>query len=102
MTFVKKPNPIANKVRPVLPSRSIDVGNIAMLNIAMFTRIVINTIKRHPRIIRQYHNKVVDHYEIPRNVGSFDPNEKNIGTTGINVDGSASSQQKNWQSEGFI
>tara|TARA_B110000046_G_scaffold179055_1_gene207721 strand:+ start:1893 stop:2282 length:390 start_codon:yes stop_codon:yes gene_type:complete len=27
-----------------------------------------------------YHNKVIDHYENPRNVGSFNSNEKNIGT----------------------
>ncbi|XP_068594509.1 iron-sulfur cluster assembly enzyme ISCU [Brachionichthys hirsutus] len=27
-----------------------------------------------------YHKKVVDHYENPRNVGSFDKNSKNVGT----------------------
>ncbi|XP_062873812.1 iron-sulfur cluster assembly enzyme ISCU, mitochondrial [Trichomycterus rosablanca] len=27
-----------------------------------------------------YHKKVVDHYENPRNVGSLDKNDKNVGT----------------------
>ena len=29
---------------------------------------------------RLYHKKVIDHYENPRNVGSFDKKDKNIGT----------------------
>merc|ERR1712147_202699 len=29
---------------------------------------------------RLYHEKVIDHYENPRNVGSFDKNDKNVGT----------------------
>ena len=29
---------------------------------------------------RLYHEKVIDHYENPRNVGSFNSTEKNIGT----------------------
>jgi iron-sulfur cluster assembly enzyme ISCU, mitochondrial len=29
---------------------------------------------------RLYHKKVIDHYENPRNVGSFDLTEKNVGT----------------------
>jgi len=27
-----------------------------------------------------YHSKVIDHYENPRNVGSLDKNDKNVGT----------------------
>eukprot|EP00890_Picochlorum_soloecismus_P004670 jgi/Picsp_1/5203/NSC_02566-R1_iron-sulfur cluster assembly enzyme mitochondrial-like len=29
---------------------------------------------------RAYHKNVVDHYETPRNVGSFDKNDPNVGT----------------------
>ena len=29
---------------------------------------------------RSYHAKVIDHYENPRNVGSFDKKDKNVGT----------------------
>jgi Fe-S cluster assembly scaffold IscU len=40
---------------------------------------VTRTIKR-PIISRLYHEKVIDHYENPRNVGSFHSHETNIGT----------------------
>ena len=30
--------------------------------------------------VRLYHNKVIEHYENPRNVGSFNSKEKNVGT----------------------
>jgi len=30
--------------------------------------------------IRFYHDKIIDHYENPRNVGSLDKNSKNVGT----------------------
>ena len=30
--------------------------------------------------VRRYHENVVDHYENPRNVGSFDKNDPNVGT----------------------
>ena len=33
-----------------------------------------------PTLSRSYHKRVLDHYENPRNVGSFDSKEKNIGT----------------------
>ena len=29
---------------------------------------------------RVYHKKVIDHYENPRNVGSFNSKDKNVGT----------------------
>jgi len=29
---------------------------------------------------RSYHERVIDHYENPRNVGSFDPNDSSVGT----------------------
>jgi len=31
-------------------------------------------------LIRQYHERVVDHYNNPRNVGSFDKNDPDVGT----------------------
>lgn len=33
-----------------------------------------------PNLCRVYHKKVIDHSENPRNVGSFNPTDKNIGT----------------------
>lgn len=33
-----------------------------------------------PAGLRRYHEKVVDHYERPRNVGSFDKNDPSVGT----------------------
>ena len=33
-----------------------------------------------PNLYRGYHKKVIDHYENPRNVGSFNSKKKNIGT----------------------
>ena len=41
---------------------------------------IIKNIKFSNLLYRSYHKKVIDHYENPRNVGSFNPKEKNIGT----------------------
>jgi len=32
------------------------------------------------KLYKYYHNRVIDHYENPRNVGSLDKNNKNVGT----------------------
>ena len=36
--------------------------------------------KRFSKFIRYYHKNVIDHYDNPRNVGSFPKDEKNVGT----------------------
>jgi NifU-like protein involved in Fe-S cluster formation len=33
-----------------------------------------------PQLRREYHERVIDHYENPRNVGSLDKNSQNVGT----------------------
>jgi Fe-S cluster assembly scaffold IscU len=35
---------------------------------------------RFTSLLRLYHSNVIDHYENPRNVGSFNKNEKDVGT----------------------
>jgi Fe-S cluster assembly scaffold IscU len=35
---------------------------------------------RIPNLVRYYHNNVIDHYENPKNVGSFNTSDGNIGT----------------------
>ena len=42
-------------------------------------------VKQIPRsssmiFVRRYHKKVLDHYDNPRNVGTLDKNDKNVGT----------------------
>jgi hypothetical protein len=34
----------------------------------------------NPAGVRLYHENIVDHYENPRNVGSLDKNDPNVGT----------------------
>jgi hypothetical protein len=45
---------------------------------------VANRARQHAAIsasfVRQYHEKVLDHYEKPRNVGSLDKNDVSVGT----------------------
>merc|ERR1711998_710200 len=33
-----------------------------------------------PRVARNYHENVIDHYESPRNVGSLNKKDENVGT----------------------
>ena len=47
----------------------------------MLSRIIRNNgVSRFVRGVRGYHDNIIDHYENPRNVGSFPKNDKNIGT----------------------
>lgn len=38
------------------------------------------TIETRAIMTRNYHEKVIDHYENPRNVGSFDKSDSDVGT----------------------
>ena len=39
-----------------------------------------NNFYKNIKNIKNYHTNVIDHYENPRNVGSLDKNNKNVGT----------------------
>jgi Fe-S cluster assembly scaffold IscU len=41
---------------------------------------MLRTLKHCRFPYRPYHTNVIDHYENPRNVGSFDKKDKNVGT----------------------
>ena len=45
--------------------------------IAKHRAVAVNGVSR---VFRSYHEKVVNHYENPRNVGSFDKNDPKVGT----------------------
>lgn len=49
-----------------------------------FCSVVANGIRQNAALsaplVRNYHEKVLDHYEKPRNVGSLDKNDKSVGT----------------------
>lgn len=36
-------------------------------------------------LVRGYHENIVEHYENPRNVGSFDKNDVSVGTVRVKV-----------------
>jgi len=46
----------------------------------MLTKLIKNFYKPIFMNKRYYNNKVIDHFENPRNIGSFDKNDKNVGT----------------------
>lgn len=50
-----------------------------MLRVAVARSLRVGDCVR-PVAHRAYHKNVVDHYENPRNVGSFDKNDPNVGT----------------------
>jgi len=41
---------------------------------------MLGTLSTAPISVRSYHENVVRHYEKPKNVGSFDKNDPNVGT----------------------
>ena len=50
-----------------------------MLNKLQFSK-TLTSFKFFPKTLSFYHEKVIDHYEKPRNVGSFDKKDKEVGT----------------------
>ena len=46
----------------------------------MFRLFTKNIKTTNGKCVRLYHKKIMEHYENPRNVGSFNAKEKNIGT----------------------
>lgn len=53
---------------------------MAVANIAKLARPLLSPSKIVPSASAAYHKNVIDHYENPRNVGSLDKEQKNVGT----------------------
>merc|ERR1719446_1888491 len=51
-----------------------------MLSVLRTTSRLSNSFRASPRCSRCYHDNVIDHYENPRNVGSLDKNDQDVGT----------------------
>jgi len=51
------------------------------LNVALRNGLSHNGVPAVARLARRsYHENIIDHYESPRNVGSMDKNDPNVGT----------------------
>lgn len=44
------------------------------------SKTLLRNLKQPISVTASYHKNVIDHYENPRNVGSLDKNDKNVGT----------------------
>lgn len=44
------------------------------------SKVLLRNIKQPLNLTGSYHKNVIEHYENPRNVGSMDKNDKNVGT----------------------
>ena len=49
-------------------------------NTQQISKLITRSLKNLNLKLGFYHEKVIDHYEKPRNVGSFDKNDKSVGT----------------------
>ena len=51
-----------------------------ILNMALLRQVIKLTPLARNAPVALYHEKVIDHYENPRNVGKLDPKNPNVGT----------------------
>merc|ERR1711933_715344 len=56
------------------------VAKVGRLQNALAAACTSASVPGHVTATRAYHEKVIDHYENPRNVGSFDKNDPKVGT----------------------